>query len=622
MKTIIATVLIFLSVNTLVRAQMVPMRKVISLNGTWQIAEGTMDVIPENFNQTVQVPGLVSLAAPAFKNVGPKVEVRGKLSQSDSLRDAFWYRRSFTVYSPIPAIAVLKIAKAKYGTKVFVNRKEVGEHLPCFTPGYFNVKDALKEGSNEIIVRVGASRDAVPPTIPDGFDFEKERYIPGIYDDVKLVLSGTPHIIRVQTAPNISKKEVLVQVALGSSAEVANSNVGFTIREARSKKIVGRLNKKVTLSAGNQNIVEATIPIKNCQLWSPEDPFLYNLEVTTEADETSTRFGMREFHFDTATKKAVLNGKPYFLRGSNITLYRFFEDSSCKNLPWNTTWVRKLFKSFKKFHWNSLRYCIGFPPEEWYRIADEEGILIQDEFPIWYGGTGWNSWPTQLHADELVKEYTEWMQDRWNHASVVIWDASNETVCNNGKTDETGEAVSKVRSLDLSHRPWDNSYSQSREQGDVFESHPYHFQDSKFKLKDIAKASIVPQGNNYPNSGKYAVIINEYGWLWLNRDGSPTTLTKELYKNLLGENSTTAQRRHLYALYTAAETEFWRCHRQAAGVLHFTALGYSRSDGQTSDNFIDPAKLEYESEFLKYVPEAFSPVGLMLDEWGNDIDIG
>ncbi|MGN6803909.1 MAG: glycoside hydrolase family 2 protein, partial [Ginsengibacter sp.] len=449
MKTIIATVLIFLSVNTLVHSQKVPVRKVISLNGTWQIAEGTMDVIPENFNHTVQVPGLVSLAAPAFKNVGPKVEDRGKLSQSDSLRDAFWYRRSFTVLEPIPPIAILKIAKAKYGTKVFLNGQEVGEHLPCFTPGYFNVKDALKEGSNEIIVRVGASRDAVPPTIPDGFDFEKERYIPGIYDDVKLVLSGTPHIIRVQTAPNISKKEVLVQVALGSSAEVANSNVGFTIREARSKKIVGRLNKKVTLSAGNQNIVEATIPIKNCQLWSPEDPFLYNLEVTTEADETSTRFGMREFHFDTATKKAVLNGKPYFLRGSNITLYRFFEDSSCKNLPWNTTWVRKLFKSFKKFHWNSLRYCIGFPPEEWYRIADEEGILIQDEFPIWYGGTGWNSWPTQLHADELVKEYTEWMQDRWNHPSVVIWDASNETVCNNGKTDETGEAVSKVRSLDL-----------------------------------------------------------------------------------------------------------------------------------------------------------------------------
>ena len=621
-KPIIATAFIILFANTLVQAQKIPKRNTISLNGIWQIAEGTMDVIPKSFGHTVEVPGLVSLAAPAFENVGPKVKDRGSKSRHDPLREAFWYRRTFTVKAPIPAIAILKVAKAKYGTKVFLNGKEVGAHLPCFTPGYFNVKDALKEGSNEIIVRVGASRSAVPLSIPDGLDFEKERYIPGIYDNVQLILSGTPHIIRVQTAPDITNKQVLVQVALGNSGETGISNLGFTIREAGSHKIVGHSNKEVKISTGNENIVETTIPIKNCHLWSPEDPFLYTLEVHTEADEISTRFGMREFHFDTSTKKAVLNGKPYFLRGSNITLYRFFEDSSCKDLPWNATWVRKLFKRFKQFHWNSLRYCIGFPPEEWYRIADEQGILIQDEFPIWYGGTGWNSWPAQLHTDELVKEYTEWMQDRWNHPSVVIWDASNETVCNNGKTDETGEAVSKVRSLDLSHRPWDNSYSQSREPGDVFESHPYHFQDLKFQLKDISTASIIPQGNNYSNTGKYPVVINEYGWLWLNRDGSPTTLTKELYKNLLGENSTTAQRRHLYAMYTAAETEFWRCHRQAAAVLHFTALGYSRSDGQTSDNFTDPAKLAYESEFLKYVPEAFSPVGLMLDEWGNDIDIG
>jgi hypothetical protein len=145
------------------------------------------------------------------------------------------------------------------------------------------------------------------------------------------------------------------------------------------------------------------------------------------------------------------------------------------------------------------------------------------------------------------------------------------------------------------------------------ELHPYHFQNPKFTLKDLAKADINPGGG--PGDTIYMKIINEYGWLWLNRDGTPTTLTKELYTNLLGENSTEAERRHLYATYLAAETEFWRCHRRAAGVLHFTALGYSRSDGQTSDHFLDVAKLKYEDEFLKYLPDAYSPVGLMLDEW-------
>jgi beta-galactosidase len=624
LKKLISTIVILLTTITFTYSQNISKRNSISLAGKWQIAEGTMDVIPKEFDHTVQVPGLVSLSVPAFKNVGPKVEDRRSMSSPDPLREAFWYRRTFTVKGEIPATATLKIAKAMFGTKIYLNGTDLGDHLPCFTPGYFNAKNAIKIGRNEIIIRVGSSRDAIPISIPNGFDFEKEHYIPGIYDDVKLIFSGTPNIIRVQTVPDIFNKQVRLQIDLQHSGDAKTSELTFYIKEVKSGKIAGGLKKEIKLpSSGEDTLIYVTIPIKDCHLWSPEDPFLYNLQVNTEADEYNTRFGMREFHFDPIAKKGVLNGKTYFMRGSNITLYRFFEDQACGDLPWDSSWVRNLHRSFKKFHWNSLRYCIGLAPEEWYRIADEEGFLIQDEFPIWYGGKGWNVWPKELKSEELVKEYTEWMQENWNHPSVVIWDASNENLSNNGKTDETGKAVWQVRNLDLSNRPWDNSYSPHRAPNDVFESHPYHFNNPNFKLKDMSKASVIPSDNNQSkNIENFPVIINEYGWLWLNRDGTPTTLTEQLYKNLLGDNSTTEQRRHLYAMYTAAETEFWRCHRNAAAVLHFTALGYSRSDGQTSDHFIDPARLEYESEFLKYIPDSFSPVGIMLDEWGNEIEIG
>ena len=599
------------------------LRNTISLNGIWQIAEGSKDIVPINFNHTVQVPGLVSLAKPEFKDVGPIVKNRGSILQSDTLREAFWYRRQFTIDETIPDVALLKISKAKYGTQVFLNGIDLGEHLPCFTPGYFDAKKALKKGVNELIVSVGSSRNSVPLSIPDGFDFEKERYIPGIYDNVELILSGTPHINWVQTIPDIINETLQVQLSVSNISKDTVSNLEFTIREVKSNKTVGRLKDNIKISQnGEEDIFLVKIPIDDCHLWTPEDPFLYTLEVKTTADEYSTRFGMREFHFDPLTKKAVLNGKPYFMRGSNVTLYRFFEDSACQNLPWDTNWVRDLHKSFKQFHWNSLRYCIGLAPDEWYKIADEEGFIIQNEFPIWYGGIGWNVWPEELKAGELIKEFTEWMKEDWNHPSVAIWDASNENVCNNGRTEEVGEAVLKVRNLDLSNRPWDNSYSKYRAPGDVYESHPYHFQDPNFELKDISNLDGIPMGNQYKNNESFPVIINEYGWLWLNRDGSPTTLTMKLYENLLGKNSTIEQRRHLYAMYTAAETEFWRCHRHAAAVLHFTALGYSRNNGQTSDHFVNVKKLQYENEFLKYVPDAFSPVGLMLDEWGTEIKTG
>jgi beta-galactosidase len=597
-------------------------RDTISLNGIWQITEGVMDKIPDRFDRSIQVPGLVSLAVPAFKNPGPRVSDRRDIFQEDTLREAFWYSRSFNIDRKIPDVVVIKVSKAMFGTKVYLNGHDLGEHLPCFTPGYFDASGAVRRGENQLIIRVGSCRNSIPPSIPDGFDFEKERYIPGIFDNVELILSGTPAILTAQAAPDISRKQVRVQVKVGKKGSTVAPGVNIYVREAVSGKLAGRAAGVADPvdDSGNESVLDVNIPIENCRFWSPEDPFLYDLEITTSGDKYETRFGMREFRYDTLTGMTMLNGQPYFMRGSNITLYRFFEDEACGDLPWNNEWVRKLHKSFKQFNWNGLRYCIGLAPEEWYRIADEEGILIQNEFPIWYGGKGWCVWPEELKSDELAREYTEWIQDEWNHPSIVIWDASNETLSDDGKTEEIAGAISRVRHLDISGRPWDNSYSFVRSPGDVLELHPYHFYNPDFKLKDIAVADINPGGP--PGRTKYMKIVNEYGWLWLNRDGRPTTLTTRLYENLLGADSSIARRRHIYATYLAAETEFWRCHRQCAAVLHFTALAYSRSDGQTSDHFTDVANLTYETEFLKYIPDAFSPVALMLDEWGNEIRTG
>lgn len=609
-------------------------RVVISLNGSWKIEEGTMNSTPPAFSHTVNVPGLVSLAEPAFQNAGPKVKDRNDIIQKDTLREAFWYYRKFRIDGKIPGRAVLKVGKAMYGTQVYVNGRDAGFHLPCFTPGYFNVRDFIRNGENEIIIRIGSSRNSLPYTMPDGFDFEKERYIPGIFDNVELIMSGAPEISAVLTVPDIKKKQVMVRLNLECSKVMPASKISFVVKESSTKKVAANFEHEFNLMPDN-SIVTVLLNIADCRFWSPEDPFLYDLTVTTAGDEYTTRFGMREFAYDTVSGRPLLNGKPYYLRGTNITLYRFFEDSECKDLPWNTDWVRDLHKSFKQFHWNSVRYCIGLAPEEWYRIADEEGILIQNEFPVWYGGKGWNKWPEYLTADELKYEFNEWIEDQWNHPSIVIWDASNETVSHNGKTEEIAKAISSVRSTHPVDRPWDNSYSGIREPGDVMELHPYHFQDPKYRLENLATANPDPekaQEKINPVKGeilmtpekpsKYMKIVNEYGWLWLNRDGSPTTLTSELYKNLLGKKSSVQQRRHLYALYLAAETEFWRCHRKCAGVMHFTALGYSRPDGQTSDHFTDVGRLHYEDEFMKYVPDAFSPAGLMLDEWGKPIKTG
>jgi len=582
-------------------------RKIVSLDGTWQVAEGKMDQIPQAFERQAPVPGLVDMAQPAFAEVGVEA---GK-----ARREAFWYRRTFQVEGPIPEVARLKIHKARYGARVFLNGQLAGEHLPSYTPAVMDVAKLLKgEGqTNELVVRVGGFRDATPKTMPDGWDFEKIRYIPGIFDSVELILTGAPYVVRVQAVPDLKKQAVRVVALVRGGTREATASLVCRVKEAAGAEA---RSEPLHFLPGEEQTVDLTIPIAGCRLWSPEDPFLYTLQADTGSDTYSTRFGMRSFSLDPKTGRAMLNGKPYFLRGSNVCIYRFFEDPSRGDRPWREEWVRRLHRVFKSMHWNALRYCIGFPPEKWYDIADEEGILIQDEFPIWYGG---NRWPPELKSDELVKEYTEWMEERWNHPCVVIWDAQNESV-----TTETGKAIQAVRGLDLSGRPWDNGWSPPQAPGDVYEAHPYAFYHASSRLAMFAKLPGAPGvkggmgGNVFPNEKHNPVIINEYGWLWLNRDGTPTTLSRKYYDQVLGPDAPPDARRYLYARLLAAKTEFWRCRRQVAGVLHFCGLGYSRPDGQTSDHFVDIEKLTLEPNFQQFVGDAFSPVGLMIDHWDEE----
>jgi len=596
-------------------------RRMIDLNGTWQVAEGAMDSMPKQFEHVVPVPGLVDMAKPAFAEVGKK---------SDK-RQAFWYRRTFTVEGPVPATAILKIHKARYGTKVWLNGQVVGEHLPCFTPAWLDVKQYLKGSGqrNELIIRVGADRESRPTDVPSGWDFEKYLYIPGIYDSVELILSGEPYIVNIQAVPDIGSRQVRIVAELQASA-ATSCGVTCEVSEAVSGTSVGKVQQSnVSVAAGPVTKLDIVVPLQSCRLWSPEDPFLYKLRLNTGGDTAETRFGMRSFRFDAATGRAILNGKPYFMRGTNVCAYRFFEDAERGDKPWRAEWVRRLHEKFKSMHWNAMRYCIGFPPEAWYDIADEVGFLIQDEFPIWLLGKA----PENPTAEKIIPEYTEWMRERWNHPCVVIWDAQNES-----QTPETGKALMAVRHLDLSNRPWDNGWSEPQTDQDCVEAHPYlmsglfnaSWGNAKFKsLKDMVNVSGIPSLQTAQRKIKVPIIINEYGWLWLNRDGTTTCLTGPVYEKLLGPNSTVEQRRVIYAKYLAAKTEFWRAHRECAGVLHFCGLGYSRAGdkprpegGATSDHFIDLEKLTFEPNFEKYVRDAFAPVGLMLDYWGQDLTAG
>lgn len=617
MKSILISILVLLVLNccnTIDNG-----RKEVELNGIWEITKtDNKTELPSVFERKVPVPGLIDMAEPFFQGHDSTQYESG----------TYWYKKKFTIDHAYFDIVRLKINKAKYNTRVYINNHLAGENSYCFTPIVFDIKQLLKDPGDEnvLLIAIGCI-NSFSDTVISGMDFEKTKYIPGIYDEVKLILSNSPFIKNIQTVPDIKKEELRIVADIETTKPDQDLKISYVIREVASRKQVVR---------GTVKDSDFTVHIPDCRLWSPEDPFLYEIELSTQNDNVKTRFGMRSFAFDKDAGVGLLNGKPYFMRGTNVCIFRFFEDPDRNGLPWDYQWVSKLHEKFKEMHWNSIRYCIGFPPERWYDIADSLGILIQDEYPVWTSVSQYNTIYNGVTSDHLSSEYYQWMKERWNHPCVVIWDAQNESV-----TNMVGDAIRKVRHKDLSNRPWDNGWAAPVSETDCIESHPYLFNryhqrgdipSKEGALKDLLTAVRVP--DNDPNErdprsdGKRynnPIINNEYAWIWLNRNGTPTTLTDKVYSVVFPEAGTPEKRLEVYAKTLGILTEYWRVHRQCAAVMHFCGLGYSRPDpprGQTSDNFIDIKNLTFEPYFYQYVQPAFNPVGLMIDIWDKTFESG
>lgn len=616
-----------------------------SLDGTWQIEDGKApEAIPAEFTHTGPVPGLTNLAQPAFADVDAFISrenlanrIRSQLAPADWLtqywkgkvdqdRNYFWYRTTFRAPEP-RAVARLKINKAQFGTAVWLNGKKLGEYAGCFSASFFPLDEAIRwNEENVLVVRIGAHPAVLPDTFPTGSDFEKIKWAPGIYDSVSVYYCDNPAIETLQVAPRIATGEIVVQTRVKNcGSEPAPATIAHTVKTWMGGQVVASepAGEVAALAPGEQRVFTQTIRIPEAHLWSPEDPFLYTVETSTGGDSVTTRFGMREFRFDGPTKRAYLNGKVYYLRGSNITLHRFFEDPLCRDLPWNEAWVRRLLGELpKQMHWNYFRFCIGPVPDRWLEICDEVGLLIQNEFFVWTGGPGWYQGYSRAHdADEMIRQYQDWMRDNWNHPSVVVWDANNET-----RDDIFGtRIIPAVRGLDLSNRPWENSYNPPAGPDDPVEDHPYlmsgyRFGRPGFEMTNLETMDGQPRGN-LP-SDKHAPIINEYGWLWLNRDGSPTRLTEEVYAHLMGPESTARQRLDMYAYLLAAKTEFWRAHRHYAGIIHFVYLTCSYPGVYTADHFRDVANLELDPAFADYMGEAFKPLGVYVNFFQPTLQAG
>lgn len=607
--------------------------KIIDLNGTWDFDQTSDAFPPKKFTRKCPVPGLIHLAE-------PKIEAYNKLfKRPDQVLadDAYdyrnldyepkysWYKKSVFIPEDLNGEeAMLSILKSKYVTQVYVNGKDVGWSVSCYTPIDLKVTNAIKFGAeNEILIRVG-ERIWLPPYAAGSTDKEKVHYIPGIWDNVYLSFSGKQKILKSLILPLVKNKEVSVKLLVRSfypqqvmygDPMLDKVKAEISIKEKGSGKEIARGEVEGQTVRDNETQIQLKIPVKDFKLWSPENPNLYTAEIklfdgAKLSDVITDQFGMRDF--ERRGKYFYLNGEKYYLRGSNITLHRFFEDPDCQTLPWDKEWVKKmLIDDPKSIDWNAMRICVGIVPDFWYDLADEYGMLFQNEWLYWQNH-GWD--------EQIREEYTDWVWSDGNHPSIAVWDAINENT--NAFIGNT--LIPELHQLDPT-RIWDAGYMMDSDitgTDPMDEPHLYRAGWALMNQKDpiewlkehpyrLGKMDDWEPGQLQYLEASATQLVNEYGWNWLWREGQPSKLTKNVYDHLLGENTTPEQRRELQAYWSACETEWIRGERTMAGVLAFTHL--TNNYGYTGDWYINNIKDLEQGPTLKWFKHAFAPANIFTD---------
>ena len=552
--------------------------KRVALNGTWQLQPG-MD-IPERFDYHIAVPALVDVAEPAL---------------NWSEHNFFWYHKSFKLTpSEKSDKIILQIEQVKYGTQVWINGHNIGSDIACYTSQEFDLTPYIRfDAENELLVRVGR-KESLPEHSAVGSDFEKISWIPGIWGDVWLHLYGGGRVNWTRINSDITDGTVDIYSEIESWQKTIKQpfRLRYVVREKESQRIVAEspvFSIEVSKKANTEHFCR--LRLKGFQLWSPEKPFLYELEVELRdskglAHRRTIPFGLREFAIRNGS--FYLNGRRRVLLGSNIPFHRMLSDTTRGLLPWDTSWIRKALVEIPKAHnMFFFRFHLGHAYNKWYDIADEGGILLQDEWMFWTSGGS---------RDQIRKEFTAWIRENINHPSIVIWDPLNES------EDEwiTGELIPELKKIDPD-RPW--------EMVDFGEDHPY-----------IYSLGPVLNGEKFGFSrsvfdlqkSKQATMINEYIWWWLDREGNPTPLTQIVVERWLGNSYNKDALLEHQAFLAQELTELWR-RLDIDAILPFVYL--SVGEGATANWFFGPLKDLRPKPVLSALKNAFAPLGVSLELW-------
>jgi len=337
-----------------------------------------------------------------------------------------WFERHFTAHPQPGKRAFLRFGAVDYRAQVYLNGQPVGAHEGGFTPFAFDVTKLLRDGDNQVTVGVDSERTAsdVPPPITDWENYG------GITRPVSLIF--TPDTFVDDEWVRLTRDGHLAATVKLDGPAAANAPVRVQIPGLKLA-LSGRTGADGSWTG------EAPAP-RSLHLWSPESPTLYDVQVSAGGDVVSDRVGFRTIEI--RGTDILLNKKPIFLRGIDIHAEEF-GDNPTRNITPEA--ARALLTEAKQgLHANFVRLAHYPHPETMLRAADELGLLVWSEIPV-YWMVDFANPDTLKTALKMQRESI--LRDR-NRASIVIWSVGNETPVNDARNAFLRTLVANARKLD------------------------------------------------------------------------------------------------------------------------------------------------------------------------------
>ncbi|MTI16313.1 glycoside hydrolase family 2 [Rhodobacteraceae bacterium RKSG542] len=388
-------------------------REATSLNGEWNFCVDLLDTgIRQKWHTMLPVPAEERIEPYDYDPyVGETVPVPSCWSMLKEkwyfFEGSAWYTRSFD-FDELSADErlFLRVGAAQYDCKVFLNGEFLGNHYGGSTPFNVELSDHIKTGQNWLMLVVNNTRttDRVPMRNTDWFNYG------GVYRAVELY--RTPKTIItdmfVHLVPDSTYSKIAVEVKVDGDT---SAPVKFEIAE------LGISADIAVDASGKGKVVLDAKP----ELWSPESPKLYDVVATLGADRITDRVGFRQI--EQVGTEIILNGTPIFLRGISV-----HEDDEFTGKVLLDADLEQRFVHAKELNCNFMRFAHYPHDERASKMADEKGILVWSEIPV-YWAIDFKNPATLKDADNQMRELIK--RDR-NRASVIIWSVGNE----NPDTDE------------------------------------------------------------------------------------------------------------------------------------------------------------------------------------------